>query len=70
MVAERRAERTRLTGLRLPSSWRGRPTPLPDDAEADPGVDGEALVLTGIAVSGGVVEGPVRVVLNPDFDDV
>jgi pyruvate,water dikinase len=67
LVVHRRERRAEYHGLRLPSHWRGNPEveriaaeePLPDE-----------LVLHGVAASGGVVEGPVRVVHDPDFADV
>lgn len=63
-IAPRRAERESYTSLELPTSWRGRPVP------SDVRPDGEADTYTGVAASPGVVEGPVRVLTEPDCDDL
>lgn len=67
LVAIRRAQRAAHETVRLPGAWRGRP-------QTEPIVAGEAAdrsaTLTGIGASPGVVEGPVRIVLDPTFDDV
>jgi pyruvate,water dikinase len=68
-VAARKAERERLQELTLPSSWHGRPEPLEPEAPAT-GADRNGLVVSGIGASAGAVEAPVRVVLDPMFDDV
>jgi pyruvate,water dikinase len=65
LVAERRARRAEYEQLRIPSSWRGTPVPIADRA---PGTDSGPL--EGLGVSGGVVEGPARVVTDPAFADV
>jgi pyruvate,water dikinase len=67
-IAARRQERTDYAALRLPISWRGQPEPerVEISAESDQGL----AVLTGIAASPGVVEGPVRVVDDPSFADI
>ncbi|MCK9249762.1 MAG: PEP-utilizing enzyme [Solirubrobacteraceae bacterium] len=66
-VAARRTQRDAHAALSMKSAWRGRP-----DATAPVAQDRVAAgtTLTGTGVSNGVVEGPVRVVLDPDFDDV
>jgi len=75
IVADRRAERTRLEGLRLPSSWRGRPeihaqrTHAAQPACGPTGAPGSP-ALTGTGASPGVVEAPARVVLEVDFAEV
>jgi pyruvate,water dikinase len=63
LVALRRARRAEYQALVLPGSWTGTPVPIPASTEA---VD----TVSGIAASGGVVEGRVRVLLSPDFDEV
>jgi pyruvate,water dikinase len=63
LVALRRARRAEYQELVLPGSWTGTPVPIPASTEA---VD----TVSGIAASGGVVEGRVRVLLSPDFDEV
>ena len=67
LVAIRRAQRAAHETVPLPGAWRGRP-------QTEPIVAGEAAdrsaTLTGIGVSPGVVEGPVRILLDPTFDDV
>ena len=63
LVSLRRARRAEYQQLILPGSWVG--TPVPIEASTDT-VD----VVSGIAASGGVVEGRVRVLLTPDFEDV
>ncbi len=63
LVALRRARRADYQALVLPGSWTGTPVPVPVSTET---VD----TVSGIAASGGVVEGRVRVLLSPDFDSV
>jgi pyruvate,water dikinase len=52
------------------------PVPIPVSAGAGPGANGDDTTLApgdqvqGIGVSGGVVEGPVRVVTDPSFAEV
>jgi pyruvate,water dikinase len=66
LVARRRRRRDQHAGLRIPNHWAGQPELL-EDAATDVGVGD---VLAGVGVSSGVVEGPVRVVTNPDFAEV
>jgi len=75
-VTARRERREEDKRLALPSSWRGRPVPLvadtgsgPDTGDGDDHGGGE-IRLCGIGASPGVAEGPVRVVLDPTFEDV
>lgn len=56
-IVRRRAERVRLTELRLPTMISGSWTP--DDDVPEIAEEGDAL--TGIAASAGVVQGPVRI---------
>lgn len=66
LVASRRAQRAAHLAVRLPATWQGRPEVVDVGAEE---AEGPA-VLTGIGASPGVVEGRVRVILDPDFEDV
>jgi phosphohistidine swiveling domain-containing protein len=69
LVEQRRAEHCRYQGLSLPTSWRGRPEPLVITASGD--IDaGDVPTLSGVGASPGVVEGPVRVVTDPDCDEL
>jgi phosphohistidine swiveling domain-containing protein len=63
LVARRRDRHRQYLALELPSQWVGDPSPV------RPSTD-ESLVLTGVGVSPGVVEGPARVVDDPSFDEV
>lgn len=67
LVAERRAAREAHGRVVLPGSWRGRPAVVPVDAAAD---GDRSTTMRGIGVSSGVVEGPVRVLSDPDFEDI
>ncbi|MEU2120482.1 PEP-utilizing enzyme [Nocardia niwae] len=62
-VARRRAELTRLQGVRMPDVIAGDWEPLPDADALTPGDS-----LTGIGVCPGVVEGTVKRVLSLDDD--
>lgn len=71
VVAERRARYQERQELRLPMTWQGVPevTKAAADADQDAAV---GTVVAGLAASGGVVEGRVRVVRDPaatDLDD-
>lgn len=66
IVGRRRARRARFQELEIPESWIGVPTPI---VAADRGADDSSAV-TGIGVSAGVIEGPVRVVHDPTFAEV
>lgn len=71
LVGQRRRRGEEYAALRLPGSWRGVPEPLvgqQDPREHDPGEGG--VVVTGLGVSAGLVEGTVRVVTDPTFTDV
>jgi pyruvate,water dikinase len=61
VVAFRRGKREEYLGLRLPDTWTGVATPTKIEATAA-AATGD--VLTGLAVSPGVVEGRARVVLD------
>jgi pyruvate,water dikinase len=67
-VAARRAERARLETLVLEPWWKGRPqvrvrSTVEDGAR-------ETVALAGIGACPGIIEAPVRVVMDPTFDDV
>lgn len=69
VVVHRRAERERHLNVTLPSSWHGRPEAAAV-TEPEDRADAAGEVVRGIGASPGVVEGPVRVVTDPTFDDV
>jgi phosphohistidine swiveling domain-containing protein len=71
IVAERRARYQERQQLRLPKSWAGVPevVKVAGDATQDAAA---GLVITGVAASGGVVQGRARVVRDPgntELDD-
>ncbi|WP_354699669.1 kinase [Paraconexibacter sp. AEG42_29] len=65
-VARRRAVRETLQQLDIPKHWGGSPEAFPLDSVAGD----DAVSVAGIAASGGVVEGTVRLVHDPAFTDV
>jgi pyruvate,water dikinase len=65
LVRRRRERRDEYLKQRLPESWQGMPVPAVDDAALD-----AATSLQGIGASPGIVEGPVRVVHDPEEADV
>jgi rifampicin phosphotransferase len=67
LVARRRRRRDQHAALRIPNHWAGQPDLLDADDDGPVPVGG---VVTGVGVSSGVVEGPVRVVTHPDFAEV
>jgi phosphohistidine swiveling domain-containing protein len=64
LVAQRRAQYEYRCRFRLPQAWEGLPELIPaiEDAIEDAP---EGTVITGVAASGGVVEGRARVVRDP-----
>ncbi len=66
VVAQRREQRARYLELQIPSNWEGTPVATPI-AQAD---TGDMTPITGLGVSTGVVEGIVKVVTDPAFEDV
>jgi len=68
LVAKRRARRAAYQGLRLPGNWEG----VPDVQPIPPASDDRPVVgaVHGIGVSRGIVEGRVRVLMQPDFAEV
>jgi rifampicin phosphotransferase len=66
LVQRRRERRAEYERYDLPLQWTGAPEPIPI-AEARRESSGE---ITGIGVSAGIVEGPARVVLDPDFAEI
>ena len=61
-VALRRERRDEYLKVKLPESWTGQPEAIPITASE---AAAEGVEITGLAVSPGVVEGRVRVVLDP-----
>jgi pyruvate,water dikinase len=68
LVTRRRERHAEYRQFRLPSAWTGAPVPIP--IEQHEGNDDRGPTLQGIGVSAGVIEGTVRVVLDPAFADV
>jgi len=68
VVAERRAERERLQPLVLETAWKGRPEVRVRELHDQD--DRAGLTVSGIGACPGTVEAPVRVVMDPTFDDV
>jgi pyruvate,water dikinase len=73
-LAELRRERGReYEAIRLPGNWRGRPEPTAiaaDPPRAGGSITGAIEAISGLGVSAGVVEGRVRVVVDPSFAEV
>jgi pyruvate,water dikinase len=70
-IAQRRAVHTRYAGLDIPPSWVGQPQPVAATAEAEP-TGHDDVVLRGLPVFPGVVEGRAVVVEDPEsveFDE-
>jgi phosphohistidine swiveling domain-containing protein len=65
VIDERQALCDEYRSFRVPDFWVGVPTPITDEPTADTGG-----VMTGIAVSPGVVEGLARVMTGPDSGDL
>lgn len=67
LIAFRRARRAEYDKLNLPVTFSGMPEPV----AAPPDNDGDrsGMVVSGVAGSHGVVEGPVRVVFDPEGDE-
>jgi pyruvate,water dikinase len=66
LVARRRERRELYLKVTIPEMWKGTPAPVTDEVAESPPGD----VITGIGVSPGVVEGVVRIVTDPTFDEV
>lgn len=66
LVEQRRALRAMLQRYDIPQHWNGTPEPFEIDGVAPRDDD----TVTGIAASGGVVEGTVRLVHDPVFTEV
>jgi pyruvate,water dikinase len=70
LLARRKERRRRFQQLDVPPWWEGIPTPRPVAGPAkDTDRDPDDTIIEGIGVSAGVVEGTVRVVMDPDFAD-
>jgi pyruvate,water dikinase len=68
LISKRRRRREQYQELSIPGAWKGQVVAV--DAVTS-GADGErGTTVTGIGVSGGVVEGVVRVVTDPTFGEV
>lgn len=65
LVARRRADHVRYTGITLPRFWTG----VPDLAAAESPAQDASGVVTGIPVCPGVVEGRARVIHDPEMGD-
>lgn len=67
LVIKRRARREHYLTLEIPPAWLGQPRATATVADAE---RGRSDVLHGVGASPGVVEGVVRVVTDPDDDEV
>jgi pyruvate,water dikinase len=71
LADERRAQREDFKRHDIPTHWEG--TPIPFELEAlgtGSEAAGEGGVVKGIGASGGVIEGPVRIVHDPAFSEI
>ncbi len=71
LADERRAQREEFKRHDIPSHWEG--TPVPFELEAlgtGSTAASEGDVVKGIGASGGVIEGPVRIVHDPAFTEI
>ncbi|HEY2060443.1 MAG TPA: PEP-utilizing enzyme [Amycolatopsis sp.] len=68
IVEDRRARREAFLATELPSCWRGNPVPV--EVGAPRRADGGRAPVQGIAASGGVAEGTVRVLDSATFAEV
>jgi phosphohistidine swiveling domain-containing protein len=67
IAAQRKAQRAEFARHDIPTHWQGKPEPF----EVTPaGLGEEDSPVTGIGASGGIVEGPVRIVHDPAFGDI
>jgi pyruvate,water dikinase len=70
LVAERRQAREEHAAARVPELWRGDVDVARSLLAPPPVAGARPDVVVGVGVSAGVVEGVVRVVTDPSFDDV
>jgi pyruvate,water dikinase len=70
LVARRRRRRAEYEHVRIPSNWKGTPTPESIDEQAIAADSRDLAPVTGLGVSAGVVEGTVRIVTDPAFAEV
>ncbi|WP_206437680.1 PEP-utilizing enzyme [Candidatus Protofrankia datiscae] len=77
IAARRRAQRADFLRYDIPTHWQGRPAPFElapaDDtsgASAAQAAQAAQAAVSGIGASGGIVEGFVRVVHDPTFNDI
>ncbi|MGQ0625474.1 MAG: PEP-utilizing enzyme [Sporichthyaceae bacterium] len=71
LADERRAQREEFKRHDIPTHWDGVPTPFelePLGTGSEAGAEGD--VVEGIGASGGVIEGPVRIVHDPAFSEI
>jgi pyruvate,water dikinase len=68
VIGQRRALREDYLTTALPEKWTGPPVRVPlDDADAE---RGDRTTVDGVAVGGGLVTARVRVIIDPDEDDL
>jgi pyruvate,water dikinase len=72
LIGVRKQRRAEYQQLELPNTWRGHvvPTPIVTDDRRPVAADDVATRVEGIGVSDGIVEGTIRVVVDPTFDEV
>ena len=72
LIEVRKRRRAEYQKLELPNTWRGIVTPSPIVGSADTAATAvdDSRQVQGIGVSDGVVEGVVRVITDPSFDEV
>lgn len=68
LVSRRRERRRAYQGVSIPGAWKG--LVVPTAIEPDGPDDERPSIVSGVGVSGGVVEGVVRVVTDPAFTEV
>jgi pyruvate,water dikinase len=66
---ERRAQRAEFKRYDIPTHWNGNPVPF-EIEPASSRATAEATTVQGIGASGGLVEGTVRIVHDPTFEDI
>lgn len=69
IVLQRRALFDERQDMRLPNSWSGLPV-LTKAGESTSGKDEGSAIITGVAASGGIVEGRARVVRDPSSTEL
>ncbi|WP_205623106.1 PEP-utilizing enzyme [Sciscionella marina] len=69
LISTRQEQRMRYLSMELPVVWQGTPEPISAGPSSD-STSGGTVMISGMGVSRGVVEGVVRVVNDPDFAEV